>query len=100
VALLQGNIPQDEKFIPGGGVATALRWYGEQLRDARAPLVITPETAVPLLPSQLPPGYTAFGTIDEEGLKTLDKIGTAGVADGSSDGAPKQAVQIKSILLD
>ncbi|RZL63986.1 MAG: apolipoprotein N-acyltransferase [Variovorax sp.] len=57
VALLQGNIPQDEKFIPGGGVATALRWYGEQLRDARAPLVITPETAVPLLPSQLPPGY-------------------------------------------
>ncbi|RZL45393.1 MAG: apolipoprotein N-acyltransferase, partial [Variovorax sp.] len=25
VALLQGNIPQDEKFIPGGGVATALR---------------------------------------------------------------------------
>jgi len=57
VALLQGNIPQDEKFIPGGGVATALRWYGEQLRDARAPLVITPETALPLLPAQLPPGY-------------------------------------------
>jgi peptidyl-prolyl cis-trans isomerase B (cyclophilin B) len=50
--------------------------------------------------SQLPPGYTAFGTIDEEGLKTLDKVGAAGVADGSSDGAPKQAVQIKSILLD
>lgn len=57
VDLLQGNIPQDEKFVPGGGVATALRWYGEQLRDARAPLVITPETAVPLLPAQLPPGY-------------------------------------------
>ncbi|MDA7417017.1 apolipoprotein N-acyltransferase [Xenophilus arseniciresistens] len=57
VALLQGNIPQDEKFIPGTGVATALRWYGEQLRDATAPLVVTPETAVPLLPRQLPPGY-------------------------------------------
>ncbi|RYF81464.1 MAG: apolipoprotein N-acyltransferase [Comamonadaceae bacterium] len=57
VALLQGNIPQDEKFIPGSGVATALRWYGEQLRDATAPLVVTPETAVPLLPRQLPPGY-------------------------------------------
>ncbi|SFN24928.1 apolipoprotein N-acyltransferase [Variovorax sp. OV329] len=57
VALLQGNIPQDEKFIPGGGVATALRWYGEQLMANRAPLVITPETAIPLLPSQLPPGY-------------------------------------------
>ena len=57
VALLQGNIPQDEKFIPGGGVATALDWYGTQLRDATASLVVTPETALPLLPAQLPPGY-------------------------------------------
>ena len=57
IALLQGNIPQDEKFIPSGGIVTALRWYGEQLQKATAPLVITPETALPLLPSQLPPGY-------------------------------------------
>ncbi len=57
VALLQGNIPQDEKFIPGGGIETALRWYGEQLRDAKASLVVTPETALPLLPQQLPIGY-------------------------------------------
>ena len=57
VELLQGNIPQDEKFVPGGGVVTALQWYGEKLHDARASLVITPETAIPLLPSQLPPGY-------------------------------------------
>ncbi|MEJ8823874.1 apolipoprotein N-acyltransferase [Variovorax humicola] len=57
VALLQGNIPQDQKFIPGGGIATALEWYGVQLRDATASLVVTPETALPLLPSQLPPGY-------------------------------------------
>ena len=57
VALLQGNIPQDEKFVPGSGIATALRWYGDQLRSATAPLVITPETALPLLPSQLPEGY-------------------------------------------
>ena len=57
VSLLQGNIPQDEKFIPGGGIATALQWYGQQLMETRAPLVITPETAVPLLPAQLPPGY-------------------------------------------
>ena len=59
VALLQGNIPQDEKFVPGGGVATALRWYGEQLQAATAQLVVTPETALPLLPAQLPPGYLA-----------------------------------------
>lgn len=59
VALLQGNIPQDEKFQPGTGVGDALRWYGEQLRTVRAPLVVAPETAVPLLPRQMPAGYWA-----------------------------------------
>ncbi|WP_028601625.1 apolipoprotein N-acyltransferase [Ottowia thiooxydans] len=57
VALLQGNIPQDEKFVPGTGVMDSLRWYGEQLRDAEATLVVAPETAVPVLPRQLPTGY-------------------------------------------
>ncbi|MDF1486434.1 apolipoprotein N-acyltransferase [Ramlibacter sp. H39-3-26] len=57
VALLQGNIPQDEKFQPGSGVPLALQWYGEQLREARAQLVVAPETALPLLPLQLPDGY-------------------------------------------
>jgi apolipoprotein N-acyltransferase len=56
VALLQGNIPQDEKFEEGTGVPLALDWYARQLRDARAALVVTPETAVPLLPQQLPVG--------------------------------------------
>ena len=36
VALLQGNIAQNEKFIPNGGVQTALQWYGEQLHGAQA----------------------------------------------------------------
>jgi len=57
VALLQGNIPQDEKFIPGSGVEDALLWYGEQLNAASAPLVVAPETALPVLPGQLPEGY-------------------------------------------
>ncbi|WP_423459708.1 apolipoprotein N-acyltransferase [Ottowia sp. VDI28] len=57
VALLQGNIPQDEKFVPGTGVVDSLSWYGEQLRDAQATLVVAPETALPLLPRQLPTGY-------------------------------------------
>lgn len=57
VALLQGNIAQDEKFIPGGGVTQALRWYGERLLEAPAALVVAPETALPLLPQQLPNGY-------------------------------------------
>lgn len=57
VALLQGNIPQDEKFQPGTGVPTALRWYAEQLQQRHAPLIVAPETALPLLPQQLPQGY-------------------------------------------
>ena len=53
--------------------------------------------------SQLPPNYTAFGTIDATGLATLDKIAAAGVVPGdrgTDDGAPKMPVQIKSIQLD
>jgi apolipoprotein N-acyltransferase len=57
VRLLQGNIPQDEKFIPGQGVKQALTWYGEQLLANTEPLVITPETAIPVLPQQLSPSY-------------------------------------------
>jgi apolipoprotein N-acyltransferase len=57
VALLQGNIPQDEKFETGSGVPLALQWYGEQLQQSSRALVIAPETALPLLPQQLPPGY-------------------------------------------
>jgi peptidyl-prolyl cis-trans isomerase B (cyclophilin B) len=50
--------------------------------------------------SQLPPQYTAFGTIDATGLATLDKIAAAGVTDGSQDGKPKNDVTIKSLGLD
>jgi len=57
VTLLQGNIPQDEKFQPGTGVQIALIWYAQQLAQARTPLVVAPETAIPVLPQQLPPGY-------------------------------------------
>lgn len=50
--------------------------------------------------SQLPPNYTAFGTIDATGLATLDKIAAAGVAGGGQDGKPATPVTIKSVLLD
>ncbi len=73
VTLLQGNIPQDEKFVAGTGVATALGWYGEQLQNARGALVIAPETALPMLPQQLPDGYwqalrARFSTGDQAAL--------------------------------
>ena len=57
VALLQGNIPQDEKFDNGTGVPIALKWYGEQMRGKQVDLVLAPETAIPLLPLDLPAGY-------------------------------------------
>jgi apolipoprotein N-acyltransferase len=59
VALLQGNIPQDEKFQPGSGVRQALAWYGDQLQRSDAQLVVAPETAIPVLPQQLPAAYWA-----------------------------------------
>ncbi|MCH9669197.1 MAG: peptidylprolyl isomerase [Actinomycetia bacterium] len=50
--------------------------------------------------SQLPPNYTVFGTIDETGLATLDKIAAEGTVDGGPDGAPKLDVNVQSIALD
>jgi apolipoprotein N-acyltransferase len=57
VALLQGNIPQDEKFDSGTGVPLALQWYADQMQGSRGELVLAPETAIPLLPQDLPTGY-------------------------------------------
>lgn len=50
--------------------------------------------------SQLPPEYTVFGTIQQDGLATLDKIANAGVAGGKDDGEPAEDVTIKSVRLD
>jgi peptidyl-prolyl cis-trans isomerase B (cyclophilin B) len=50
--------------------------------------------------SQLPPQYTVFGTIQADGLATLDKIAKAGVAGGGEDGPPAEEVSITSVLLD
>jgi peptidyl-prolyl cis-trans isomerase B (cyclophilin B) len=52
--------------------------------------------------SVLRPNYTVFGTIGEEGLKTLDKVAAAGVAPTPEepapvDGKPKLPVDIKRV---
>ena len=57
--LLQPNVSQDEKFATER-MPDALAWVARELVQARADLVVTPETAVPLLPGQLEdfaPGY-------------------------------------------
>lgn len=61
VWLLQGNIPQNEKFDATTGVAAALAWYPGQIAEASRAvraghgpdLVVAPETAIPMLPQQL-----------------------------------------------
>ena len=62
VTLLQTNIAQDEKFAPER-LPEALAWLEAALRGARGPLVIAPETAIPLLPEQL--GAAAWGRFTE-----------------------------------
>jgi apolipoprotein N-acyltransferase len=57
VTLLQGNIAQGEKFQASTGIPMALQWYADELRAAQTDLVVAPETAIPLLPEQLPAGY-------------------------------------------
>ena len=99
VALLQGNIPQDEKFVPGGGIATALRWYGDELRAATAPLVITPETALPVLPSQLPPGYLDAITARYVGGNQAAIIGLPLRFEESASGGAAPAVSYRNAVL-
>ena len=50
--------------------------------------------------TQLPPEYTVFGKIQQDGLATLDKIAKGGVAGGGQDGQPATPVTIKSVRLD
>lgn len=59
VALVQTNVPQDEKF-DAERLPQTLAAVQKALLTARADLVVVPETAVPLLPGQLQdfsPGY-------------------------------------------
>ena len=57
VTLLQGNIPQDEKFQSGSGIPLALGWYGDALDRSFTDLIVAPETALPVLRQDLPEGY-------------------------------------------
>lgn len=47
--------------------------------------------------SVLPPQYTVFGTITDEGLATLDDIAEAGVSGGANDGPPSAPVMLETV---
>ena len=50
----------------------------------------------------LPPDYTVFGTIDDAGLKAVEKAAEAGTddANGPGDGHPVTPVDIESVTVD
>ena len=56
VSLLQGNVPQEEKFSRAH-LPQALAWAHAQLLAAPGDLVVAPETVIPLLPAELDPRY-------------------------------------------
>jgi apolipoprotein N-acyltransferase len=56
VTLIQGNVPQNEKFEATYQIEM-LGWHAEQLMAAKGDLVMAPETVIPLLPADLPQGY-------------------------------------------
>ncbi len=56
VRLLQGNVPQDMKFT-ASQLQASLSLYQQLITEEPADLIVTPETALPVLPYDLPPGY-------------------------------------------
>lgn len=56
VRLLQGNVPQDLKFQETNLNATLIR-YQQLITEQAADLIITPETALPFLISQVPASF-------------------------------------------
>ncbi len=56
VRLLQGDVAQDEKFDAAHLIDILVR-YRDMMTAAPADLTAAPETAIPVLPRYLPPGY-------------------------------------------
>lgn len=50
--------------------------------------------------SPLPPNYTYFGKIGDEGLRTLDDVAAQGVEGGGSEGKPAKEVKIKKAIVN
>lgn len=96
VTLLQGNIPQDEKF-EATHQAAALEWHLQALVAARSDLVVAPETAIPFLPQQMPEGvwdalqarYSSGATAALVGVPLGDEqVGYTNSAAGFAPGQP------------
>jgi apolipoprotein N-acyltransferase len=105
VALLQGNIPQELKFVPGRYQAT-LETYARLASSTKARLVVLPETAIPRFLDDVDPVYleslagpvAARGGDVLVGVPVLDKAGRYYNAVVSLGASPRQ-VYAKSHLV-
>ncbi|MEA3083169.1 MAG: apolipoprotein N-acyltransferase [Paraburkholderia sp.] len=58
VRLLQGNVKQEMKFEESG-MRAAIDQYQQMITSKPADLIVTPETAIPVLAQQLPPQFAS-----------------------------------------
>lgn len=58
VRLLQGNVKQEMKFEEAG-MRAAIDQYQQMITSKPADLIVTPETAIPVLAQQLPPQFAS-----------------------------------------
>ncbi|HYZ09804.1 MAG TPA: peptidylprolyl isomerase [Pseudonocardiaceae bacterium] len=49
--------------------------------------------------AQLPPAYTVFGTVSDEGLRVIDQVARAGAQGGTPDGPPATPVTITTATI-
>jgi apolipoprotein N-acyltransferase len=56
VRLLQGNVKQEMKFDPVG-ITAAIAMYQQMITEKPADLIVTPETAIPVLVQQVPEDF-------------------------------------------
>jgi peptidyl-prolyl cis-trans isomerase B (cyclophilin B) len=81
--------PPSQVVYPAGTVAV---WNQGSNSNGSQFIVVYKDTT-------LPPQYSVFGQVTS-GLDVLTKIGTAGVAGGGHDGAPKTTVTITNLTVD
>ena len=77
VRLLQGNVPQDIKF-EAAGIARSNALYRDMITAAPADLVVTPETAFPLILQDMPPEIALALRQFSTGTGTALLFGAAG----------------------
>ena len=93
MSLLQGNIPQSLKWVPEN-LRLSMETYARLAAEHPAPIIVLPETAIPLLFDQIPPEFlrrlTAAGSV-LMGVAIRDRAG--GYVNGAVAMTPTLAIE-------